>query len=297
MFLNDLIFHCIFFDKYIKNPNDYLITSVLINKNEFEQKISTKKFINILFIYEPIKHFSKPGDNHEFAYKGLIENKFNIIIGSINHNPKEGRYKFPLYLFSKGFDITNYKQFAQTNNTVFNQNITSIKNKSFCTLINSWDPANTRTCIYRKLLTINSNIVCPGKLFNNCSNIELDRIGKVKYIKNFIFNICAENYDFNNVDGYITEKLMDCCLAGAIPIYAGWFDEYDEKIFNRNRIIFYNSQDNNSINNAFIKVKELIENDDKLIQFYQQPVFCETANDTIKLLLNCFLNKVNNKTE
>ena len=209
----------------------YLISSVVINKVEYEQHIKPQQYKNILFLTEPIQHFNKEGDTYENSYKGILENKFDIIFGCINHDPENGRIKFPLYLFENKFDFKNRKQFAEVNNYVFSVNNISLIEKQFCTLINGWDPDNVRTCIYNKMCKI-KGINCPGKLLNNCHNTELNRIGKAKYIKNFLFNICSENYDYDNVDGYITEKLMDCCLSGAIPVYAGWLDEYDEKIFN-----------------------------------------------------------------
>jgi hypothetical protein len=292
MFLNNRVYYSPFFIQNILDQNKYLVSSVLINKQEYDQHIKPKKYKNILFNTEPIKHFSKEGDRYEFPYKGIIENKFDIIFGCINHDPENGRFKFPLYLFENKFDFKNSEQFIQINNEVLKMNAVSLKEKQFCTLINGWDPNNVRTCIYNKMRKI-KDINCPGKLFNNCSNIELNRIGKAKYINKFLFNICSENYDNDNVDGYITEKLMDCCLGGAIPVYAGWLDEYDEKIFNKDRIIFYNSQDEKSIELAYNKVKELMEDDNKFQQFYQQPVFCETAYETIQMLLECFIQKIN----
>jgi hypothetical protein len=78
---------------------------------------------------------------------------------------------------------------------------------------------------------------------------------------------------------------MDCCLGGAIPIYAGWFDEYDAKIFNKNRIIFYNSRDEASFEKVYNQINELLEDKDKLITFYKQPIFCDTATETIQELI------------
>lgn len=291
MFLNKHVNYSSFFIQNIIDQNKYLVSSVLINKVEYERYIQTRQYKNILFITEPIQHFNKEGDRYEYPYKGIIKNKFDIIFGCVNHDPKNGRFKFPLYLFENKFDFKNSEQFIQINNEVLKMNVVSLKEKHFCTLINGWDPANVRTCIYNKMRKI-TDINCPGKLFNNCPNTELNRIGKAKYINKFLFNICSENYDYGNVDGYITEKLMDCCLSGAIPVYAGWLDEYDEKIFNKDRIIFYNSQDENSIESAYTKVKELIEDETKLLQYYQQPVFCETAYETIQMLLKCFIYNV-----
>ena len=163
--------------------------------------------------------------------------------------------------------------------------------KKFCTLINSWDPDKHRTIIYKICSNI-GKITCPGKLFNNISNNELNKIGKKKYINQFIFNICSENYISNNIPGYITEKIMDCCLSGAIPIYAGNFDNYDSQIFNKDRIIFYDNNKESYVN-VYHKLKFLIDNPNKLYDFYKKPVFCINAFDTITKLKKEFINKLN----
>ena len=284
------LYHKDFFIKYVKDQNKYLICPVFIDKNDYVQFIEPKTYTNILSLTEPIKHFSDVGNNYEYAYKGYSENAFAMIIGCINHDPANGRFKFPLYLFENNFDIHNKEQFILINNVVSSIDIIGLKNKSFATLINRWDRENgARVNMYNRLIKL-GNINCPSELLNNCSNATLNAVGKPKYINKFLFNICSENYDYDNIPGYITEKLMDCCLGGAIPIYAGWIDEYDEKIFNTKRIICYNSQDDASYENAYIKVKELLENPDKLLEFYQQPVFCDTAYDTIQYLLQEFIS-------
>jgi len=258
-------------------------------KNDHLNIINDPYFdIKILVIFEPIKNNLS---NYQLCL--TIVNNINLyklnIFGSVNHNILEKKFKYPLYLIQWGFDYNQYNQFLKANNYIKDCNL---EEKKFCCLINRWDPENHRTKIYNKLITIDK-IFCPSVLLNNCSNDELNNIGKSNYINKFLFNICSENYDNNNIDGYITEKLMDCCLGCAIPIYAGWFDEYDEKIFNKNRIIFYNSNNNESINDVFIKVKELIDNKEKLLNFYRQPIFCDTAFDTIQKLKNDFLKNIN----
>jgi hypothetical protein len=238
----------------------------------------------MLFITEPIHHFGFSGGTSEYSYKAFNENKFTYIFGCINHDPTNGRYKYPLYMFIPEFEFRHKDYYRQINNAVKNTDATQLTAKRFNALINNWDPG-TRACIYAKLKTI-GHIDCPSKAFNNCSNEELNRVGKIKYLQNYMFNICSENTDHDNVPGYITEKLMECCLGGAIPIYAGSFDEYDAKILNRNRIIFYNSKDEKSIEYAYYKVKFLMENPELLLCFYNQPVFCETAYDAVQELCN-----------
>ena len=269
----------IFTNNYFKNyelSNDYNLIDILIigsfvSENEYNI-IKKIKCYKILYISEPIEFF------YNFTYKLYLENEYNMIYGCIDNNILNNKYKFPLYL-----DYFNYNSniFEITNNYVKNCNI---NDKNFCCLINRHDKLNTRTLIYNKL-TLISLINCPSDLFNNCSNEELNSIGNIEYIKKFKFNICPENCK-TNINGYITEKLLNSCLGGAIPIYYGWFDEIDEKIFNKNRILFYDPNNEDSINKIYNKILYFSNNYEEFNNFYRQNIFKETAYDTIKLLEN-----------
>jgi len=271
-----------FFDKYFNTTQNILIIGQKIFEGFNYLPIITSKDYDkkILVIFEPIKNLSQ----YKLCYK-IIEdyNKYNLyLFGCVENKPEEKKIKFPLYMMER-FPIYENPDmyFIKANNFIKN---TDIFSKNFCCLINSWDPDNHRTKMYNILSQI-KNIHCPGKLLNNCSNRKLNALGKPSYLNYFIFNICSENYDNNTYNGYITEKLMDCCLGGAIPIYAGWFDEYDAKIFNKNRIIFYNSRDEASFEKVYNQINELLEDKDKLITFYKQPIFCDTATETIQELI------------
>ena len=272
-----------FFEQFLI-PN-ILVVDIRFSREEYEWVFNIPKK-TMLYITEPIHHFGFVGGACEYSYRAFNENKFTYIFGCINHDPQNGRYKYPLYMFIPSFEFRNIDFYNQINSMVKNTTMSQLNSKHFNALIARWD-VGTRTPIFEKLKQI-AHIDCPSKLFNNCSNEELNKIGKIKYLQNYKFNICPENTDFNNIPGYITEKIMDCCLSGAIPIYAGWFDEYDEKIMNKNRIIFYNSRDEKSIEYAYYKVKFLMENPERLLHFYNQPVFCETAYETVKTLCNDF---------
>jgi hypothetical protein len=287
MLFTNKVYYKEFFQKY----GDKLVIVNGVNINESGLKIIETNIdhAKLLFLTEPIKNVCDGDYKNSFD---MLQNKqFDIVIGCINHDPSNNLYKFPLYLFENKFDIYNKHQFAEVNSYVSRVSVNDILSKKFCVLINSWDKG-VRTCIYKRLNDL-GQIYCPGKLFNNCSNSVLNSVGKKKYISHFLFNICSENFDNNNVDGYITEKLMDCCLGSAIPIYAGWFDEYDSKIFNKNRILFYNSNSLESQINLRKRIEHLLNNKEDLLAFYSQPVFCDTAYATICSLKNDFDNKMN----
>jgi hypothetical protein len=284
-----------FFEQF--NIPNILVVDIRFNKSEYDWIFEIPNCKTMLYITEPIHYFGFVGGASEYSYKAFNENKFTYIFGCINHDPQNGRYKYPLYMFISSFEFKNKEYYNKINVMVQNTSLSQLNSKKFNALIASWD-LGTRTNIYEVLREL-GHIACPGKLHNNCSNEELDRIGKINYLQNYKFHICSENTDYDNVPGYITEKLMDCCLSGAIPIYAGWFDEYDEKIMNKNRIIFYKSNDAKSIEYAYYKVKFLMENPEMLLHFYNQPVFCETAYETVQTLRTDFENLIirSNTTE
>jgi GR25 family glycosyltransferase involved in LPS biosynthesis len=258
------------------NPDEanILIVGSFINQQskEYIENLKAQKpeLKTVLCITEPIGNF------YQEAFQMLLSFPFDKVFGCIN-NDGLNRNKYPLYL--NYFDYEDSNIYSLTNNHFKNIDIKTLITKEFCCLINSHDQGNTRGNIHSLLNQIKV-VTCPGKLFNNCSNEELNKIGNINYIKNFVFNICAENFK-TQFRGYITEKLLHSCLGGAIPIYFGSFDEVDEKIFNKNRIIFYDAYDINSIVNTYNLVKDLYSNPEKLHEFYRQPIFQNSAYETV----------------
>ena len=228
--------------------------------------IKSYKGLRILYVAEPI--LSLPFCS--IAAQIYREKKYNAILGCIsNRGDTHNWIKYPIYRYSVKF---TQDSFEEMNKHVTSIDAAEVNTKAFCTLINRHDWGNTRTPIYERLSKI-GHVTCPGKLFNNCSNEELNQMGNIEYIKKFIFNICSENFG-NAHPGYVTEKLMNACLGGAIPIYYGELDEIDKKIFNVDRILFLNKDNTDEIGD---RVKFLYENLDALEQFYRQPVFCAGA--------------------
>ena len=242
-----------------------LIIGDFITMKELEM-IRPYKGLRILYVAEPLLNLPFCS----IAGQIFRQKKYNAVIGCIsNRGDTHNWIKYPIYRYSVKF---TQDSFIETNARVSSICFADLNPKAFCTLINRHDWGNTRTPIYERLTKIGA-ITCPGKLFNNCSNEELNRIGNVDYIKKFWFNICSENFG-NDHPGYVTEKLMNACLGGAIPIYYGELDEIDRLIFNVDRILFLNKDNADIIAN---RVKSLCENPDELVKFYRQPVFCEGA--------------------
>jgi len=232
----------------------------------------------LLYVTEPIGNYYIP------TFKLLQLNVFKKIFGSIiSEENRITSFKYPIYL-NKFDNLNTIQDLFNNTNKYVKQSSSCLSNKKFGCLINRHDDGNTRTNIYKLLNTIN-NIECPGLLFNNCCNKNINEIGNVTYIKNFIFNICPENFK-TQFNGYITEKLLNACLGGAIPVFFGHFDMVDERIFNKNRIIFFDPENSSSLIDTFILIKNLFENKENLENFYKRDVFAETAYETVMNMEN-----------
>jgi alpha(1,3/1,4) fucosyltransferase len=297
-------------DEYIQDDNilKFVFIGSFIISDEDIIKIQNipLEYIKILYLSEPIEHFYK-------CYNLFISNNFDYVFGSINNDLTKNYYKFPYYLlyyFYKGnrnkLDEYNYTDLLYYDNTyaTFYKEVNDsvqfsthdiLSKQKFC-LINSHDIYNIRTIIYNKINEKFGNIItCPGFLYNNTDNNELNTIGKIEYLKKFIFNICPENC-ITSIKGYITEKLLESSRSGCIPIYYGSFDDIDAQIFNKDRIIFYDTMDENSMNECINKISFLLYNPDKLEEMYKLPIFLETAHNTILNLEKNFCNIFSNNS-
>jgi hypothetical protein len=250
-------------DLVVENIHDtnVLIVGNFITSVEMQQIMGFTKCI-VLYIAEPILKFQMCHFSGELYKRG----HFHYLFGCVD-NKGLTSVKFPIYCpcLTEKSDIFN-----KTNDYVKS---CDLNNKKFATLISRHDKGSIREPIYKFLSKI-GNISCPGPLFNNCSNEEVNRIGNPEYIKQFIFNICPENFGASH-PGYITEKLMNACLGGAIPIYYGELDEMDRRVFNQNRIIFV---DPNNMMAMFKTVQELVSDP---TTFYRQDVFMPGAYEVI----------------
>jgi len=249
--------------------------------NSFGEINYTRNAIKIGYITEDLNRFSG-------IYKKIQENYFDLVIGNLPPLTDSKFCKHPLYINSGNYNEPN-NSINEMNENVKNKNISELK---FCNLIASHDNYNNRLPIFNKLKEI-SFIECPGKLNNNIESFDLKGITKREYMKDFLFTICPEN-NYGH-EGYTSEKILDAAMTGCIPIYFGRTNDYqDSEIFNQDRIIRYDPLDNNSMNKSFELINDLMNNKDKLKEFYKQPIFNKNASNVINTLLVDLKNKFDN---
>ncbi len=259
---------------------DFIFCGCFTRNKNIIDKYSTKMYLDIL---EPIEF--RKDDNAFSIYK---KDTFLGYMGCIPYGPKS--VKYPVYYEYMGNNRT--QKINEIQNYIEDINFEDFSTKQFCYLINRHDNGNTRTAIFKKLSQINT-ITCPSNLFNNYSNEEFENVGTNKFRKRFIFSICPENF-ITILDGYVTEKIYMALSNGNIPIYYGKLDEIDKKIFNMNRILWFNPLEQESIQEIYEKVLELINDKQKLFEFYKQPPFLETAIDTLDTMETNYINTVKN---
>lgn len=156
------------------------------------------------------------------------------------------------------------------------------KDKFACLIASHNDKNEIRTNTYNKLISI-WNIDCPWLLLHNI-DIKIPKYeDKINFMKDYKFNICPENKYYK---WYVTEKFIDTIKAWCIPIYYGCFNDFDEKIFNKDRILFCDDK------NLKDKVEILNFNEKNYLEFIEQPIFSKWASETIYKHIKIFEKKL-----
>lgn len=257
---------------------DFIFCGCFTRDKNIIEKYSNKMYLDIL---EPIEF--RTDDNVYSIYR---KDTFLGYIGCVPYGPKS--VKYPLYYEYMGDNRT--ENINQIQKYIEDITFEEFLGKQFCYLINRHDKGNTRSAIYKKLSEID-NITCPSVLFNNYSNEEFEKEGSNNFRKRFIFSICPENF-ITSLDGYVTEKIYMALSNGNIPIYYGKLDEIDKKIFNMNRVLWFNPEDEKSIEEVYKKVLELVNDKKKLFEFYKQPPFLETAIQTLDNMETVYIDTI-----
>ena len=111
-------------------------------------------------------------------------------------------------------------------------------------------------------------IKCAGRWNNNTKELwEIYNDDKINYLKKFKFNICPENINTKN---YVTEKIFEAIQADCIPIYYGSNNNPEPEILNKDRIIFWNFNSDNSKNKKMIHNYNIWEDKKNIINGFEQ---------------------------
>ena len=213
-----------------------------------------------------------------------------------------GKQPFDLALGFDCFEHENYLRFPLWLTYMFAPNASEedirkrcnelrypqIDNKTkFASLIARYDWNGIRTEIVESLINI-GNIDCPSAWMHNDDTLQNQfNDDKNAYLKQYKFNICPEN---TNAYGYVTEKLFEAISAGCIPIYWGNYNLPENKVLNKDAILFWEKNEHN--NNLVERLKELAESEILYNEYASIPRLQDGAEDEIIKMIKKLENKI-----
>lgn len=213
------------------------------------------------------KWFTKVHCNY-FDYR---YNDVDLILGYLDDNNKFLR--FPGWITDLFLPTSNYSDIKKVIKDINNS-----YNSSFfeCACINRHDAFGLRSAICDEVSKV-IKISYAGKWRNNTNELwEKYDNNKIEYLKMFKFNICSENMDAKN---YCTEKIFNALSSGCLPIYAGALNNPEPFVINKDRVILWNFDGDNSKTLEFI---DLLNRNSKIYkEFSLQPKLNESAADYI----------------
>ena len=200
---------------------------------------------------------------------------FNICdyaIGLANIGLPERFMHFPHYVF---YDNLLQKYEKKTNRLEPENAL----NRGFCSTVVS---NLHRNKIYHEMYSMLNEYkpVASGGKFNN--NVGGAVTNKVEFIKNYKFNLAFENM---NVDGYVTEKIMEAFVAQTIPIY--WGSKQVKKEFGEGGYI--DISDFSTLDNAINYIKKVDTDDELYMQILSHRAELQYSYDEWFRLLSDFL--------
>lgn len=208
------------------------------------------------------------------SYSDYLLRDVDLSLGFTKIN-NEKYLRFPAWIYYKNFfpaDAT----YATIKKIVENVNSSRSLRKRECICINNHDAFGLRTKIADDLNGM-FDITYAGRWRNNTSEL-WDKYGndKLKYMNLFKFNICPENMDSPY---YCTEKIFDSFRAGCIPIYAGALNNPEPDVINKDAVIFWNLDGDNTDNIKLIK--KLNTDDNFYDKFMQQEKLLPSAAEYV----------------
>lgn len=174
-------------------------------------------------------------------------NLCDYAIGLVNMGMPDRYMHFPSYIYFNHL----LKKYEQRSTGMDNA---AALDRGFCSIVLS--NTSFRDPIYEKLfdsLCEYKPVASGGKWRNNTGGCVSD---KLDFIRNYKFNLAIENTD---VDGYVTEKIIEPFIVGSVPIY--WGNSWVKEEFGEGGYI--NVGDFDSLENAVEFIKK-VDADDEL---------------------------------
>lgn len=208
-------------------------------------------------------------------YEDLLLNhdSINLSLG-FDYLKHEKYLRFPYWLMTTFEPEFNYSQIKKVCEDINNYQVN--ERPKFCSFICRKDYFNERKIIYDLIREI-EYIHCPSQFMHNDDELKIKFANnKLEYLKQFKFNLCPENTNFN---GYVTEKIFDAIISGCIPIYWGSNNNPEPEIINHKAVLFFDMYNNNE--SLLKEITTLNSNYKKYKLFVKQQKFLSNAPDVI----------------
>lgn len=239
-----------------------------------------------------INIFSVYGEIDDTITKNIDGKKVFLSAEDINKRYPEaskfGRYALDYVDLGMGCDLINEKNYfrfpwwylifkpnvtdEQIENSINTWNSLDYDKTKNVTLVNSHDYFNVRKVITADVEKF-TNIDYCGKWRHNNSDL-WKKYGNNKFalLKDYKFNICAENLID---DAYVTEKIFHCLISNCVPLYAGGGNYLEPNVLNEKIILKWDIPGDNS---DTVELFETLLNDEKSYhEFKDQNPFLDTS--------------------
>ncbi len=194
------------------------------------------------------------------------------------NNKKYIRYPlWVLYLFDQPeFSKDKIKQRIDCINENFANLVLSRLKTKDCSIIARHDKNGIRSSICNCAEKAGLKIFAAGTWNHNDDSLWNEFANdKQKYLEQFRYAVCPENYDY---EGYVTEKLFQSFLSGCIPIYCGSNNAPEPQVVNPNAVLFYDKDKPEELSQ---KLKDLQDNPKKIEEIARQKPLKDSAVDFI----------------
>ena len=222
------------------------------------------------------KRFFFSGENLHYDrfkdyQKHLLDDRTIDLALGFDEIADERYLRFPIWILEMFPPNSTTGDIKKVCHTLSQQKFTPERNK-FCAMVSGnsrWlgeESHRLRNTLFNELNAI-APVDSAGKFLHNCDDLQT-KFGdnKQQFLRQYAFFICPENSDER---GYVTEKLFHSIEAGCLPVYRGSNNQPEPGVLNRDAIIFWNAEGDNTQNLA--KIEELRTNKKLLKDFFEQP--------------------------
>jgi hypothetical protein len=226
--------------------------------------------VRVFFSGENVQRFRRRYRNY-----ALPTGKIDLAMG-FDYLSDTRYLRFPLWILYSFNPESNYEDIKKRCDELRYPNSSNESRSRFATLVARGDLGGIRESIFRNLSEI-AQVDCPSSFMHNDDSLK-EEFGddKIRYIKQYKFNICPENSD---TYGYVTEKLFEAIDAGCIPIYWGSKNCPEPEILNQDAILFWKPKGDNA--DVLAQIQSLNETPGRWREFATQPRLKDDAADII----------------